>query len=95
MANIKSEKKRARQTVKKHQKNIARKSSLKTHSIFFIYSLIGKGIPYSWYMNSQDSISGVSVSRINPSKSKTIPLIFINKILADKLTDSEQIIYIY
>ena len=30
MANIKSAKKRARQTVKKHQKNIARKSALKT-----------------------------------------------------------------
>ncbi len=30
MANIKSAKKRARQTVKKHQKNLARKSALKT-----------------------------------------------------------------
>ena len=30
MANIKSAKKRARQTIKKHQKNIARKSALKT-----------------------------------------------------------------
>jgi len=39
--------------------------------------------------------SKLLVSGINPSKSKTIPLIFINKVLADKLTYTEEVIYIF
>ena len=69
--------------------------SLNTGPIFLMYSLIGKRIPYSWCMDSQDSNSGDSVSRIYPLKSKTIPLLFIIKTLVDKLTDSEKVIYIF